>query len=194
MRPRAFCLSDTEATEWLSAFQHCPDARAKTRYQAVRLYGSGYGVGHILDICACNRTSLLEWARAYRQRGLTALLDHRQGGNRARLTPAQIEAVRARLHRYTPAQLFGRDGCVGDGQFWTVPDVARLLKRDLGVTYQSRTSYQTLLQKCGLSYQRPAKQYKSHSEAKLMDFEERLEKKTDRHRSGRAGGGRSGSG
>ncbi len=192
MRPRTFCLTEAEATELHSAFAHCRDARAKTRYQAVRLYGTGYGVEHILDICACNRTSLLEWAHAYRQRGLTALLDHRQGGNRARLKPEQIEAVQAKLHRYTPAQLFGRDGCVGDGQFWTVPDAARLLEREYGVIYQSRTSYQMLLQKCGLSYQRPAKQYKSHSEAKLMDFEERLEKKTDGPRPRRPADGRSG--
>ena len=186
MRPRTFRLTEAEATELQDAFQHCPDARAKTRYQAVRLYGTGYSVEHITDICVCHRTSLAEWTHAYRQRGLSALLDHRLGGNRARLKPEQIEAVQTKLHRYTPAQLLGRDGCVGDGQFWTVPEVARLLEGEYGVTYQSRTSYQTLLQTCGLSYQRPAKQYKSHSEAKLMDFQERLEKKTGGHRSGRA--------
>lgn len=186
MRPRTFRLTEAEATELQEAFQHCHDARAKTRYQAVRLYGTGYRVEHILDVCACNRTSLLEWAHAYRQRGLSALLDHRQGGNRALLTAEQVEAVQTRLHRYMPAQLFGHDRCVGSGLFWTVPDVARLLERDYGVTYQSHTSYRTLLQKCGLSFQRPAKQYKSHSEVKLMDFQERLEKKTGGHRSGRA--------
>jgi transposase len=186
MRPRAFCLTDQEARELQDAYQHCQDAQDKTRYQAVRLYGTGYGVGQIIDICGCSRTSLMEWASAYRQNGLTSLLDHRQGGNRARLTPEQIEAVQTQLHRYTPAQLLSRDHCVGDGQFWTVPDVAGLLERDYGVLYQSRTSYRTLLQKCGLSYQRPAKQYKSHSETRLMDFEERLEKKTGGRRSGRA--------
>ena len=122
------------------------------------------------------------WTRAYPERGLTAWRDHRQGGNRARLTPEQIEAVQTQLHRFAPAQLLGavRDNCVGDGQFWNVPDLARLLERDFGVIYDSLTSYRTLMQlmqKCGLSYQRPAKQYKSHSEVKVMDFEEQLEKK-----------------
>lgn len=116
-------------------------------------------------------------------------MDHRQGGNRARLTPEQIEAVQGKLHRYTPAQLLGPDHCVGAGPFWTIPDVACLLERDFGVIYQSRTSYRTLLQKCGLSYQRPARQYKSHSEFKVMDFEERLEKKTGGRRPGRAADG-----
>lgn len=192
MRPRAFCLTDREARELQDAYQHCQDAQDKTRYQAVRLYGSGYGVGQILDICGCSRTSLMEWAAAYRQHGLTALLDHRLGGNRARLRPDQVKAVQTKLHRYTPAQLLGRDDCVGGGEFWTVPDLARLLERDFGVLYDSPTSYRTLLQKCGLSYQRPAKQYKSHSEAKLMDFEERLEKKTDGPRPERTADGRPG--
>jgi transposase len=177
MRPRSFCLTETEAAALQSAYLHCQEANAKIRYQTVRLYGTGYAVTQILDICGSSRTSLMEWAQAYRQNGLPALLDHRNGGNRARLKPDQIEAVQTKLHRDTPAALLGRENCLGDGQFWTVADLARLLERDYGVIYQSHTSYLTLLQKCGLSYQRPAKQFKSHSEAKLMDFEEQLEKK-----------------
>ncbi len=192
MRPRTFCLTASEATELQDAFLHCRDPRAKTRYQAVRLYGSGHAVAHIADACGCSRTRLMEWAHAYRQRGVTALLDHRQGGNRARLTPEQTEAVQTKLHRYTPAGLLGPAHCVGDGRFWTVPDLARLLEREFAVVYDSPTSYRTLMRKCGLSYQRPAKQYKSHSEAKLMDFEERLEKKTSGRRPGRAGHGGAG--
>lgn len=176
MNPRHFRLSETEANQLQAAYVQCQHADAKTRYQAVRLYGVGYSVQQIQDICACNPRSLLRWCAAYQRSGLPALLDHRQGGNRARLTAAQIEAVQTQLHRYTPAQLLGKDACVGSGQFWTVDDLACLLKRDYGVTYQSQTSYRTLLAKCDFSYQRPAKQYKSHSEAKVMDFEEALEK------------------
>ena len=175
-----------------TAYQHCQDAKAKTRFQAVRLYGNGYSVKQIVDICGCAPRNLSNWTRAYRQQGLTALLDHRQGGNRARLTPEQIETVQNQVHRYTPSQILGREHCDGDGQFWTVPDLAHLLERDFGVVYESQTSYRTLLQKCGLSYQRPAKQYKSHSEFKLMDFEERLEKKISRCGPGRARHGHSG--
>ncbi len=194
MKPRIFCLTDVEAAQLQAAYQHCQEAAAKIRYQAVRLYGTGYSVAQITDICGCTRNNLGEWSRSYRKQGLSALLDHRQGGNRARLKPCQIEAVQNQLHGYTPAGLLGRDHCVGDGQFWTVPDVACLLGRDYGVVYQSQTSYRTLMQKCGLSYQRPAKQYKSHSEIKLMDFEERLEKKSSGHRPGRAGHSHSGGG
>jgi transposase len=178
MRTRSFQLTESEAEELLSAYRHCQDAGAKARYQAVRLYGTGYPAAQIIDICGSPVRTLQHWARAYRQRGLTALLDHRLGGNRARLTPGQIEAVQAKLHRHTPAQLLGPAHSAGGGEFWTVPDLARLLERDFAVVYESLTSYRALLIRCGLSYQRAAKQYKSHSEARLMDFEERLEKKT----------------
>lgn len=178
MRTRPFRLSDEQAHALQAAYLHCQDADAKTRYQAVRLYGLGYPVEQIIEICACTARSLLRWCRAYRQRGLSALLDHRQGGNRALLAPEQIEAVQNQLHRYTPAQLLGRDACSSDGQFWTATDLATLLERDYGLTYRSPTSYRALLAKCDFSYQRPAKQYKSHSDFKSMDFEEALEKKS----------------
>ncbi len=114
--------------ELQAAYQHCRDAKARTRSQAVRLYGTGYAVAQIQDICGCAPRNLSNWVRAYQQRGPTALLDHRQGGNRARLTPEQIETMQDHLHRYTPAQSLGRDNCLGDGLFWTVPALARLLE------------------------------------------------------------------
>ncbi len=178
MKTRQFQITEAEANELHAAYLHCQDANTQTRYQAVRLYGLNYPVPQILDICGGSHTRLLEWTRAYKERGLSALLDHRKGGNHARLAPDQIEAVQNQLHRYTPAQLLGREASVGEGGFWTVSDVAHLLQRDYGVVYQSLTSYYTLLAKCGLSSQRPAKQYKSHSDFKVMDFEEGLEKKS----------------
>jgi transposase len=157
---------------------HCTDVNSKTRFQAVRLYGLGYSSAQIQDICGCSRSSLMNWTRTYQQRGITALVDARKGGTRARLTGEQIEALQNQLHRYTPMQLLGKDKCVGDGQFWSVPDLATLLARDYDVLYQSTTSLRTLLAKCEMSYQRPDKQYKSHSAVKLMEFEEQLEKKS----------------
>lgn len=176
MRTRAFRLTDEQANELQAAYLQCQDADTKTRYQAVRLYGLGYAVAQIKDICGGSTTSLMEWCRAYRQHDLTALLDHRLGGNRAFLKPDQIEAILNQLHTYTPAQLLGRDDCCGEGTFWTVTDLATLVNRDYQVTFQSPTSYRILLAKCDFSYQRPAKQYKSHSAVKLMEFEEALEK------------------
>lgn len=177
MRTRTFCLTEPQSNELQAAYLHCSEADTKIRYQAVRLYGLGYSVPQIQDICGCSRSRLLAWVQAYRAHGVTALRDHRQGGNRAKLAPEQIEALQNQLHRYTPAQLLGKDACVGDGQFWTIADLAILLQRDYEVRFQSQTSYRSLLTTCEFSYQRPAKQYKSHNELKVLDFEQGLEKK-----------------
>ena len=177
MSKRIFRLTDDQANELHAAYLHCRNADTKTRYQAVRLYGLGYAVAQIKDICGCSTTSLMEWSRAYRDHDVSGLLDHRKGGNHARLKPAQIEAIHNQLHTYTPAQLLGNERKSADGQFWNIADLAVLLERDYGVVYQSPTSLRTLLHRCDLSYQRPAKQYKSHNEDKVMVFEETLEKK-----------------
>jgi transposase len=178
MSQRTFHLSEAEANALQAAYLHCQDVLTKVRYQAVRLYGLGYSVADILDICGGSRNRLLCWTRAYKEHGITALVDARQGGNRARLSNQQIEAVQNQLHRYTPKQLLGQEQCQGDGQFWSVADLAALLARDYQVVYQSPTSLRTLLHRCELSYQRAEKQYKSHSAAKLCAFEEQLEKKS----------------
>ncbi len=178
MSQRTFHLNEADANALNAAYLHCKDANTKSRYQAVRLYGLGYSVAEIQDICGCSRTRLFCWTRAYQEHGLTALVDARRGGNRARLSGEQLEALQNQLHRYTPTQLLGKEKCQGDGQFWSVSDLVTLLARDYNVVYQSRTSLRTLLRTCEMSYQRPEKQYKSHNATKLMEFEEHLEKKS----------------
>jgi transposase len=79
------------------------------------------------------------------------------------------------LRAYTPADLFGKDATSPDGAFWTVEDLARAVQRWYGVTYH-RGSYYALLHRAGLSVQRPAKVYRSRSEAAVQAFESALEK------------------
>jgi transposase len=175
MRQRQFTLTERQANELLNVYYSCQDVKAKTRYQAVRLYGRGYTVKQITEICGCSRPSLMEWCRAYRHDGVSGLIDHRRGGNRAMLTPSQIERLQTSLDGYTPQQLLGQDSWA-DGPFWTVADLAKLIEREYQVSYKSDTSYRALLDKCDFSYQRPARQYRSRSEAKVIEFEEALEK------------------
>jgi transposase len=177
MNRHKFSLTEAEANALHAAYLHMQHAETKIRFQAVRLFGLGYTVQEILSICGGSRSSLYEWARLYQQSGLSALLDHRQGGNYAKLQPEQIEAIHNQLQTYTPAQLLGTDACIGLGQFWTRGDLAVLVERDYSVVYQSPTSYYSLLAKCGLSLQYPDKQFKSRNATKIMDFEETLEKK-----------------
>lgn len=142
----------------------------------MRLYGSGYAVAEILTITGCSRTSLMEWCQTYTTRGVAGLQDQRRGGNSAKLTPTQRADLHTRLHAYTPQQVLGPAAHTSDAQFWTVADVQAVVRQWYTVEYQSPTSYVSLLSACGLTYQRPAKVYKSQKPLALADFEEQLEK------------------
>ena len=178
MASRRFQLKEKQIKELTQAYQCCKDGPTRTRYQAVRLYGTGYPVEEVQEITGCSRTSLMDWCRKYREKGLAGLVDKRKGGNRAKLTPMQIEDLQGRLHTYMPAQVFGSATATADGQFWAIEDLAQAVMQWYGVSYKSRSSYLRLFGLCGFSYQRPAKVYKSRSEAKVAEFEAALEKKT----------------
>jgi transposase len=176
MAERQFKLSEKQVNELQWAYDHCTDGPTKVRYQAVRLYGSEYSVPEIKKIVGCSRPSLLEWCRKYTRIGLAGLLDQRTGGNRAKLRATEIEQIQRVLHTYTPQQWFGSTGSSDTGQFWTVGDLAKLVEQQHAVTYKCLTSYRQLFDKCEFSRQRPGHQYYSRSEAKVMTFEETLEK------------------
>jgi transposase len=176
MAKRQFRLTDTQVQELIVAFDGCKDGPTRTRYQALRLYGTGYPTKEVMNITGCTRSSLMNWCRTYRLCGIKGLVDKRQGGNRARLNQMQIAELGDRLRMYTPADLFGMTAATKDGQFWTVPDLQRAVEQWYGVSYRHSGSYHRLFDLTGFSYQRPAKVYKSRSAVKAADFEERLEK------------------
>jgi len=176
MTKRKFILTQEERKELLQAYRVCKDAGTRTRYQAVRLYGEGYPEAEIEQITGCSRTSLMEWCRAYREDPSQGLVDKRAGGNRAKLSKLQIEALQQTLHQYTPKERLGTKASTLDGQYWNVEDLAELVREQYGVEYQSRASYTQLLHVCGFSYPRTEKVFKSRSGMKVADFEEQLEK------------------
>ena len=176
MAKRKFILTEAERKELLQAYRSCKDAATRTRYQAVRLYGEGYPVEEIMQITGCSRTSLMEWCRAYREDRSQGLVDKRAGGNRAKLSKLQIEALQQMLHQYTPKERLGPKASTANGQFWNVEDLALVVREQYGVEYQSRTSYSQLLHLCGFSYQKTEKVFKSRRETQVADFEEQLEK------------------
>jgi transposase len=176
MAKRKFKLTEAERKELLKAYQGSKDAATRTRYQAVRLYGEGYEEKEIEQITGCSRTSLMEWCRAYQEDPSQGLVDHRAGGNSAKLNKLQIEELQEKLHQYTPKQVFGAKASTANGQFWTVEDLVHVVRDQYGVEYKSRTSYSSLLRLCGFSYQKTEKIFKSRSQTKVADFEEQLEK------------------
>jgi len=182
MAERNFNLTERQVGELWRAYDACSDADTKIRYQAVRLYGTAAPLQTILKATGCSISSLREWVRAYRTAGLAGLVDHRAGGNSAKLTPDQRQEVEARLHQFTPQQILGTATHSASGQFWTVEDLQEVLCGWYGVQYQSRNSYYNLLHACGFSYQRAEKVFKSQRPAEMADFQEMVEKNSSTQR------------
>ena len=176
MAKRKFVLTEQERKELTQAYRQCKDTNTRTRYQAVRLYGEGHPEKEVEEITGCSRASLMEWCRAYREDPSQGLVDKRAGGNSAKLSKLQIEALQQVLHQYTPKERLGTKANTLNGQYWNVEDLAQLVREQYDVEYQSRASYLQLLHVCGFSYQKTEKVFKSRSEMKVADFEEQLEK------------------
>ena len=98
------------------------------------------------------------------------------GRNRAKLSQAQIQELTEKLHLYSPHDLLGWQTQSASGQHWMVEDLARAVDKWYGIRWDSRTSYHTLFARCGFSYQRSAKVYKSRRERAVLDFEAVAEK------------------
>jgi transposase len=176
MAERHYRLTERQVNELIAAYAQSTAGPTRTRLLAVRLYGTGYSVTEICEITRCSRTSLMEWCQKYLEQGSGGLADHRLGGNSRKLTREQVVDLKERLHQYSPRAVFGSDTATAEGRFWTVEDLQRAIQHWYGVHYQSRTSCLTLFARCGFSYQRPARVFKSRREADVAAFEETVEK------------------
>lgn len=176
MAQRKFRITEAAARALQAAYQATNDGRYRTRLQTIRLYGLGYSTDQINEITGAARSSLMEWCQAYREGGITALNDHRLGGNSAKLTREQVSDLSNKLRLYTPRSLFGSQAASEDGQAWTVDDLRRAVKEWYGVSYQSRVSYYNLFARCAFSYHQPSKVFKARNEAAVTEFEAQLEK------------------
>lgn len=178
MAKRKFILTEQEAQELQARYDGTKDGPTRSRLQAVWMYGKGYPVAEITNLCGGSRSSLMNWCRTYQTRGAADLADNRAGGNNRKLSATQRADLRERLQSYTPAQVFGPQASTPEGRFWTVADVHRAVEQWYGVTYRSPTSYHHLLVTSGFSYQRPAKVFKSRRPAQVAEFEAAFEKKS----------------
>jgi transposase len=176
MSQRKFHLSPSQVEELRHAFHECPEGETRTRYQAVRMYGTNYAFAEIQRLTGCTRARLAVWCKQYTTEGVLRLTDQRTGGNSAKLTAAQRDDIKMRLHQYKPRELFSESAATPSGEFWTVEDLQRAVQQWYGVAYQSRQSYQRLLHESGFSYQRPAKVFKSQRPQQIAEFEEQVEK------------------
>jgi transposase len=180
MGKRQFQLSETEISHLRQQEQRTQRVAELKRLQAVRLYGSGMTVEPIIELIGCAESSSRAWAQAYKREGIRALQLHYEHSarNASKLSEAQRAELHQRLHQYRPDQVLSAELRVSQGQFWTVSDLQLVIEQWYGVVYDDHGSYRHLLHRCGFSYPRAERVYKSRpSQADIADFEAELEKK-----------------
>lgn len=178
MAKRQFSLTEQEARELKQAESQTDDVRELRRLQAVRLYGQGHPTAYIEEVTGCSWRALMDWCRRYREEGIAGLKSQWQGQNAAKLTMEQRRDLKERLHQYRPDQVIAAEQRINQGQFWTVSDLKIVVQQWYAVTYQSDTSYRSLLHESTFSLQRAASRYRSRpDEQTVADFEAALEKK-----------------
>jgi len=180
MAKRTFHLNEKEKNRFRQREAASDDTGEMKRLQTVRLYGSGRTVADIMDVTGCTESSLRRWVHQYREQGLSRLrTDYSaRAQNSRKLTETQGDDLQQRLHHYRPDQILAPEVRIASGKFWTVSDLAIAVKQWYGVIYKDRGSYRNLLQRCGFSYQKAERVYKSRpSEAEVAEFEAELEKK-----------------
>ena len=178
MAKRKFILNEEQLAELRRCSDRTWDGRTVQRLQAVRLYGEGRSVVDIQDLVGCGVRTLFEWCERYREQGVAGLASGWTGGHNAKLSAEQRAAVIDKLQQYRPDQILKTDERRTPLPFWTVSDVRLTVQRWYGVTWQSDTSYRTLLAQAGLTLQRTEPRYRSRpNDVTVAEFEAQLEKK-----------------
>jgi transposase len=178
MAKREFELAKAEINELLRAERQTDDVRELKRLQAIRLYGEGHETNEIEAIVGCSWRALMDWCRRYRKEGVKGLKSKWQGQNAAKLKGEQRAELKEKLKQYRPDQVIAPEIRTSQGRFWTVSDLKIVVTEWYGVSYQSETSYRSLLHQCRLSLQVPESRYRSRPDDwTVAEFEAELEKK-----------------
>jgi transposase len=173
MRTRALRLTETEIAALKQAENETKRPNELRWMQAVRLFGSGMPIEHVMEVTGLSERTIQRQAARFREAGVSGLRERRKGGNNALLTAQQRAEVAEKLHQYRPVDLK-----ISQREYWTVSDLAVVLEQWYGVVYQAADGYYDLLRASGFTLQRSAKVYRHKpSAAALAEFEAQLEKK-----------------
>src|SRR5918994_5711581 len=126
-----------QATNW----------REGRRFRAFELHQEGWKQKDIAEALGVSKGAISQWVKRAREGGIEALRHRKPPGAPTRLTREQ----RAQLPQLLAqgAQSFGFQG-----DLWTLPRVAEVIRREFGVSYDP-SQVGRILKQCGLSLQKP---------------------------------------
>lgn len=122
------------------------------RIQAVLMKKRGLKRKEISKLVGRSFDSVENWIMAYNKNGLAGLMTKEvENVNSTKLTYAQKDYIKEILTKQTPDKLG-----LSSQDYWDVPALRELVKKEFDVEYKSHSSYILLLKYCGYSYQRIA--------------------------------------
>lgn len=143
-----------------------PEAQFEIRRQAVAFHKDGESNRAIAKRLEVDETTVGQWLKVYRNKGLEALRPQKRGpkkGVHQKLTPKQQKAIKKKLVDKTPDQLklpFA---------LWSREAVADLIKQETGLELDRRL-VGTYLKDWGFTVQRPVKRAYQRDDKKVKEW------------------------
>jgi transposase len=144
----------SQATNW----------REARRFRAWELYQMGWKQKDITVAMGVTKGAVSQWLKRAKEGGIDALRHCKPPGAPSRLTPEQ----RAQLPHLLAqgAQSFGFQG-----DLWTLPRVAEMIRREFSVKYHP-SQVSRILKICGWSRQKPLRRATQRDEAAIQLWKE----------------------
>ena len=133
--------------------------REARRFQAWELKQKGWKQKDIAEALGVTPGAVSQWMKRVEEDGVDALRYRPSPGAKSRLSQAQQQDLLGVLEKGAEAH-----GCRGD--VWTQPRIARLIKREFGVSYHPRHMGR-LLKALGWSNQKPEQRASQRDEAAI---------------------------
>jgi transposase len=147
-------ILSSQATNW----------REGRRFRAFELHQKGWKQKDIAEALGVTKGAVSQWLKRAKEGGIDALRHCKPPGASCRLSPEQ----RAQLPQLLAqgAQSFGFQG-----DLWTLPRAAEVIRREFGVTYHP-SQVSRILKICGWSRQKPLRRATQRNEEAIQHWKE----------------------
>ncbi len=144
------------------------------RIQAVLMRKRKMKRSDIVEIIGKSLDSVEDWIMAYNREGIKGLMTKKpKEKNGSKLTNKQRNQIKGWLNKGTPQEMG-----ISDQDYWDIGTLKKLVSTKYGVEYKSRTSYTSLFDYCGFSYQRVEFVDRRRDQSKVDNFKKRYEMKS----------------
>jgi transposase len=142
------------------------DRRSETlrerRVRAARLFEAGASQAEVARRLDVSRVSAMRWHRTWKAKGKKALTATRPLGRPSRLTSKELKRIEKALLAGPSAHGYNTD-------LWTLPRMATVIEREVGVQYHPGHVWR-VLRDLGWSLQRPAKRARERDEEAIRHW------------------------